>query len=151
MATQIAVVEEANLVAAEQEVIDIAIANPVVNVSIVDENIILSVIEEEVKISIIDDRMDVGIIEQPVQIVISDVIIDQVLSEEEEVYDIEVDTSVAGVTYVGQALPGTAKSEALWRIKKITDSAGGSSVDWASGSAAFNKVWDDRLSYVYGP
>ena len=89
-----------------------------------------------------------------VEVCIGDVIIKEVveyLPEEDEVYDIEIDTSVAGVTYVGQAQPGTAKSTAAWRIKKITDSAGGSSVDWANGNAEFVNIWDNRLSYTYGP
>jgi hypothetical protein len=67
------------------------------------------------------------------------------------VFDTEIDTSVANVTYVGQAAPGTAGSEAGWRIKKITETSTGSSVDWAGGVASFIYIWDDRLSLTYGP
>lgn len=52
--------------------------------------------------------------------------------------------------YVGNALPGTGKDEAKWRIQKnlysgnyITD------VQFAGGSDAFDKVWNDRTSYSY--
>lgn len=110
--------------------------------------------ETLVNVDTCEDNYTVVIDNDKVEVLISDVIIKEVieyLPEEDEVYDIEVDTSIAGVTYVGQALPGTAKATAAWRIKKITETAGGSSVDWASGNAEFNKVWDDRLSYTYGP
>lgn len=81
-------------------------------------------------------------------------VLDSVIREitaEDEMYDIEIDTSVAGVTYVGQAVPGTATSDTVWRIKKITETVSGSSVDWAGGSAAFAWSWDDHLSLTYGP
>jgi hypothetical protein len=72
--------------------------------------------------------------------------------EEEMPYDLEVDdTSTPNVTYIGQADPGTAVATAAWRIKKITESGSGTSVDWADGTADFTKVWDDRLTYTYGP
>jgi hypothetical protein len=71
--------------------------------------------------------------------------------DDEVMYDTEVDESVPGVTYVGQAVPGTAKSGSVWRIKKITEAVGGMSVDWADGTAEFDKVWNSRASYTYGP
>ena len=52
--------------------------------------------------------------------------------------------------YWGEAEPGSAKSSAVWRIKKLTWS--GSSVtdiQWADGTTGFSKVWDDRASYTY--
>ena len=70
---------------------------------------------------------------------------------EEEMYDLEIDESVPGVTYIGQALPGSATSSAVWRIRKITEITGGTSVDWAGGTSLFDQVWDDRLSLTYGP
>jgi hypothetical protein len=70
---------------------------------------------------------------------------------EEEMLDLEVDQSVPGVVYIGQAAPGTPASSAGWRIKKITDNGTLVSVDWAGGSAAFSYVWNNRLSYTYGP
>lgn len=58
------------------------------------------------------------------------------------------------VLYKGEANPGTANSSALWRIQRITitTDVGGNddvTIEWASGSASFNQVWDDRASLSY--
>lgn len=53
------------------------------------------------------------------------------------------------VTYVGEALPGTAESAPAWRIKKITETGSDIDIEWADGAATFTKVWDDRLSLSY--
>jgi hypothetical protein len=66
-------------------------------------------------------------------------------------YDLETDSSVANVTYVGQADPGSDTSDPVWRIKRITETLTGASIDWADGSGAFDQVWDDRLTLTYGP
>lgn len=110
--------------------------------------------ETLVNVDTCEDNYTVVIDNDKVEVVISDVIIKEVieyLPEEDEVYDIEVDTSVPNVTYVGQALPGTSSSVASWRIKKITETSTGSSVDWANGSAEFVHKWDDHLTLTYGP
>lgn len=70
---------------------------------------------------------------------------------EEEMLDTEVDQSVAGIVYVGEALPGTAASSPLWRIKRITESGASTSVDWAAGSSDFIHIWSNRASLTYGP
>jgi hypothetical protein len=70
---------------------------------------------------------------------------------EEEMLDTEIDQTNPLVVYVGQAQPGTAKSAALWRIKRITESGTETSIDWAGGSADFVNVWDNRTSLSYGP
>lgn len=70
---------------------------------------------------------------------------------EEEMLDTEIDQSIVGVTYIGQAQPGTAKSAAAWRIKRVTESGAETSVDWAEGSAEFTHIWDDRAALSYGP
>lgn len=59
--------------------------------------------------------------------------------------------TAGGLTeYVGEAFPGTAASSAGWRIKKLTYSGTNvTDVKWASGTSKFDKVWDDRASYVY--
>lgn len=106
--------------------------------------------ESPVHVNVSDDIYNVVVEGDGVTIQVRDSIIREV-NPEEEVYDIEIDTSVAGVTYVGQALPGTATSSPLWRIKKITETVGGSSVDWASGGADFIHVWDNHLALTYGP
>jgi hypothetical protein len=66
-------------------------------------------------------------------------------------YDVEVDTATPGVTYVGEADPGTASATAAWRIKRITETATTASVDWADGNSGFVHQWTQRLTYTYGP
>jgi hypothetical protein len=72
-------------------------------------------------------------------------------AEEEMMLDLETDESVPGVVYLGQAVPGTETNQPLWRIRKITEGANGTSIDWANGSSLMDQVWDDRLSLTYGP
>lgn len=110
--------------------------------------------DDSVVVQVDDDNYHIWVDNNSVDVHISDVILKEVfeyVTEEDEVYDIEVDTSVPNVTYVGQALPGTSSSVASWRVKKITETSTGSSVDWANGSAEFVHVWDDRLAFTYGP
>lgn len=55
--------------------------------------------------------------------------------------------------YIGEAEPGTPTSEDAWRIKRMTNAD--TTIVWAklpsetTGSAEFNKVWDNVLSYTY--
>lgn len=53
--------------------------------------------------------------------------------------------------YVGEAQPGTAEDASGWRIKEITyDGRNNPTViNWAEGTRDFNKVWDDRHTYIY--
>lgn len=68
------------------------------------------------------------------------------------VYDVETDiSSTPNVTYLGEAAPGSAPSASVWRIRRITEGAGGTSVDWAGGAATFTNAWTDRLTLTYGP
>jgi len=54
--------------------------------------------------------------------------------------------------YVGHAMPGTAKSVAGWRIKKITYDVNGNATDikFADSTKQFIKIWDSRSGYIYG-
>lgn len=54
-------------------------------------------------------------------------------------------------TYIGEALPGTAKSTSKWRIKKLTYDSNDNvtDIETASGTYLFNNKWDSRLSYEY--
>lgn len=70
---------------------------------------------------------------------------------EEDMYDMEIDSSNPAAVYIGYAQPGTAKSDASWRIKKVSDTGTTVSIEWAGGTAGFNNVWSDRASYTYGP
>ena len=49
--------------------------------------------------------------------------------------------------YVGYAIPGSATSGAVWRVKRIENATGNSL--WADGDALYNNVWDDHASLSY--
>lgn len=52
--------------------------------------------------------------------------------------------------YIGEADPGTATSEATWRIKRVEFLAGDDiEIKWADGTAEFDKIWNDRLTFTY--
>jgi hypothetical protein len=61
---------------------------------------------------------------------------------------LRMDEASATVTYVGEALPGTATSASAWRIKKL-DTTSGTSIRWADGDTLFNNVWDNRAGLTY--
>jgi len=54
-------------------------------------------------------------------------------------------------TYIGEASPGTAESAATWRIKRVYEipGTGDFDIEWANGSADFDKIWNDRATYAY--
>ena len=58
---------------------------------------------------------------------------------------------VGSPEYVGEANPNTATSAVGWRIKKITYDSNGNptEVNWASGNANRDKIWDSRTTYAY--
>lgn len=102
-------------------------------------------------VDITSDDVYVLVAPQETSLYLSDVGLQGPGSEEEVVYDLEIDdTSTPNATYIGQADPGTDVATALWRIKRVLEGTG-TSVNWADGTAAFDKVWDDRLTYTYGP
>jgi hypothetical protein len=110
--------------------------------------------DDPVIVNVDEETYNVVIDNNAVEVTVADVILKETIeyvTEEDEVYDIEVDTSVPNVTYVGQAMPGTPASVASWRIKKITETSTGSSVDWANGAADFVHAWTDHLTLTYGP
>lgn len=63
------------------------------------------------------------------------------------VYTRLVDDVGGGITYVGDAVPGSAISAPAWRIQKITDT-GDISIQWAA-SGAFSQIWDNRTELSY--
>jgi len=60
--------------------------------------------------------------------------------------DLQVDDT-GTYTYLGSASPGTATSESLWRIKRVTNASG--VITHADGTSLFNKEWDERIGYTY--
>jgi hypothetical protein len=64
--------------------------------------------------------------------------------------EIDQDASTPTLAYVGRAFPGSAKSAAVWQIRKLTFGADGDlGTTWADGNAAFDNIWDDRASLSY--
>ena len=53
--------------------------------------------------------------------------------------------------YMGEAVHGSSKLNAVWRIRKVTYDANHNptSVLWAEGTTAFNKIWNGRGAYLY--
>ena len=53
--------------------------------------------------------------------------------------------------YLGWAAPGTADTDAAWRICKLTYDANGNYIGklWPDGSADYAYSWADRASYSY--
>jgi hypothetical protein len=65
-------------------------------------------------------------------------------------YTTLIDDASATVSYVGKAQPGTLPSSQFWQIFKIDTSVSPlTDIEWASGNAKFDKVWDDRTTYNY--
>lgn len=65
-------------------------------------------------------------------------------------YALRLDDAGSGVTYVGEAVVGTATSAASWRIKRITEASGDLTIEWADSDSNFDNVWDNRASLTYG-
>lgn len=71
--------------------------------------------------------------------------------EEEVPFAKQINFISDNLLYRGEADPGTATSAALWRVRKITIDAADSDVTetWASGTANFDKIWDNHLGFTY--
>lgn len=61
---------------------------------------------------------------------------------------IEEDSVNPNLTYIGNAVIGTAESSSSWQIKRL-DSTTGLIKLWANGSDDFNVEWDNRESETY--
>jgi hypothetical protein len=61
-----------------------------------------------------------------------------------------LDDTVANTIYLGEAVPSSAESSAVWRIQKIVLDASGNvdSVRYAAGGT-FNQIWNNRASLTY--
>jgi hypothetical protein len=72
------------------------------------------------------------------------------VSEEDQVYSKRLDVVSDLLMYKGEAAVGSTESAPVWRIRRITFAPEGDVTEqWAGGSAAFDKVWNDRASEVY--
>lgn len=64
------------------------------------------------------------------------------------IFSLQID-DVYPLTYLGEAAPGTATSEAGWRIKRIDETNTPDTVILYAGTGTFDQVWDDRASLSY--
>lgn len=53
------------------------------------------------------------------------------------------------IHYIGEAAFGVEDSEAFWRIYALVYTGSNFTLRFADGDDDFNKVWDNRLSYIY--
>jgi hypothetical protein len=60
-----------------------------------------------------------------------------------------VDESNANVVYNGFAVPGSAVDAAVWAIQRVTKTNGVYSYQWAGGTKAFDKIWNNRKVLIY--
>lgn len=60
-----------------------------------------------------------------------------------------VNSGDSTITYVGKAVAGSTLASASWQIKKITDTSGDLSIQFADGNANFDNVWNNRESLSY--
>ncbi len=71
-------------------------------------------------------------------------------AEEAQMYSKRVDFISDNELYKGEAAVGSLDTAAAWRISKVIIANDGDvSETWASGTANFNKVWTDRVTYLY--
>ena len=84
-------------------------------------------------------------------VTISDVGVQGSAAEEDVPFATRVDFVGDTVIYKGQAQPGTVDADNAWRIQEITFVGSDEDVEirWATANSNFDKVWNDRLSYVY--
>ena len=66
----------------------------------------------------------------------------------EQQYDRLVDTD-GDYIYIGEATPGTERTAASWRIKRVYEIGDDIEIIWADNTAGFSKVWNDRTTYEY--
>lgn len=63
---------------------------------------------------------------------------------------LNLDDAGSGITYVGEATPGSVNSAAVWRIKRLDETvADDLTILWADGNASFDNVWNDRAGLSY--
>lgn len=71
-------------------------------------------------------------------------------AEDADVYSKRLDVVSDSVTYKGEAPVGSLEASAVWRIRKYQFGVDGDVTElWADGSALFDKIWGNRVSYSY--
>lgn len=66
----------------------------------------------------------------------------------EAVYASRLDTDHDPILYAGEAVPGSAEDESVWRIWRV-DVSSGSTKLWANGASTFVNKWSEHLILTY--
>lgn len=61
----------------------------------------------------------------------------------------QTEYSAGNLIYLGEAVPGTATSEAKWRIAYLTYNASVFATRTYANQGAFDQIWDNRASLTY--
>lgn len=152
VANTVEVVEEINAVTVTPIVTTVVPTSLDVSVQVPDETVTLTI--DLLEATVVADQTPVSVTVDNTQLNVLTVGVQGPpgISEDEIMYAKRVDFSADGTfLYRGEAVPGTAESDNLWRIRRIdiASSDGDVTEIWADGNASFTKVWDDRLTYTY--
>jgi hypothetical protein len=64
--------------------------------------------------------------------------------------DLRINSSNSLISYLGEAEPGSNTGNAVWRVRRITETSTGEvRVDWADGNGNFDNIFDNRESLSY--
>lgn len=81
---------------------------------------------------------------------VSESFIQTIVNQEVDVqYARVIDQVGTDTMYIGEAAPGSLPSASVWRIKKVFSVGDDITITWAGGSAALDKIWDNRLALSY--
>lgn len=74
----------------------------------------------------------------------------QIISNQNIVPLIEYDNN-GKIIYLGHSIPGSLKSDPVWRIQKFNYNSSGNLTDikYANGENTFINIWDNRQSITY--
>lgn len=65
-------------------------------------------------------------------------------------YAVRYEDAGSGISYLGRALVGATDADGLWQLQLIDQSVAGTiSIKYPNGVPTFDKVWNDRASYIY--
>lgn len=65
-------------------------------------------------------------------------------------YATRIDEVSSTLMYKAEAIPGSLDAAAVWRISRLTFAVDGDlTIEWAGGTSAFDKIWDNHLALSY--
>lgn len=71
-----------------------------------------------------------------------------ITSVQSALYKLAYEEASSTITYIGEAVAGTATSAASWRIKRM-DTSSGIIILWANSVTTFTNIWDNRAALSY--